>query len=227
MYKIYLVEDDYSIREKMEKNLSGWDYEICLSNDFREIEKEFTELSPDLVILDINLPHYDGFYWCKKIRKLSKVPIMMVSARDSDMDQIMAMNLGADDYMTKPFYMELFITKVKALLRRNYAYSDEKLNIINYKDLMLLVGKHQLKKDDKVIDLTKNEFIILEILFNNPNKIITRSELMNGLWNSDSFIDDNTLSVNVNRLRSKIKEIEVNDLLLTKKGIGYYLNEDY
>lgn len=227
MYKILLIEDDQSIREKMKNKLKDWDYTISLIKDFKNVESTFLRESPDLVIIDINLPFYDGFHWCKCIRKLSKVPIMMISARDSSMDQIMAMDLGADDYIVKPFYMEVLVAKIKALLRRNYAYKDSSLNLLIYKNLKLQLNMSQLIIGEKIIELTKNEMVILDLLFNEPNKIHERNDLMNRLWQSDAFVDDNTLSVNINRLRKKLLDYEIKDLILTKKGIGYYLNESY
>jgi len=227
MYKLLLIEDDQSIREKIKNKLEDWDYNIILIEDFKNVEEIFIRESPDLVIIDINLPYYDGFHWCKSIRKLSKVPIMMISARDSSMDQIMAMDLGADDYIVKPFYMEVLVAKIKALLRRNYAYKDSSLNILTYKNLKLQLNMSQLIIGEEIIELTKNEMVILDSFFNEPNKIHERSDLMNRLWQSDAFVDDNTLSVNINRLRKKISNYHIDDLILTKKGIGYYLNESF
>ncbi len=227
MYKILLVEDDQSIREKINNKLADWNYSVTSVKDFKNIEEIFIQESSDLIILDINLPCYDGFHWCKNIRRISKVPIMMVSARDSAMDQIMAMDLGADDYIVKPFYMEVLIAKIKALLRRNYAYQDASLNILVYKNLKLQLNMSQLIIGKDTVELTKNEMIILETFFNEPNKIHERSDLMHRLWQSDAFVDDNTLSVNINRLRRKLSNDQINDLILTKKGIGYYLNESY
>jgi len=227
MYKLLLIEDDQSIREKIKNKLEDWNYNIILIEDFKNIESIFIRESPDLVIIDINLPYYDGFHWCKSIRKLSKVPIMMISARDSSMDQIMAMDLGADDYIVKPFYMEVLVAKIKALLRRNYAYKDSSLNILTYKNLKLQLNMSQLIMGEEIIELTKNEMVILDSFFNEPNRIHDRSDLMHRLWQSDAFVDDNTLSVNINRLRKKLSDYKINDLILTKKGIGYYLNESY
>lgn len=227
MYKLLLIEDDQSIQDKIKNKLEDWDYKVILIEDFKNIESIFISESPDLIILDINLPYFDGFYWCKCIRKLSKVPIMMISARDSSMDQIMAMDLGADDYIVKPFYMEVLVAKIKALLRRNYAYKDSSLNVLTYKNLKLQLNMSQLIIGEKIIELTKNEMVILDSFFNDPNRIHNRSDLMHRLWQSDAFVDDNTLSVNINRLRKKLSEHQINDLILTKKGIGYYLNESY
>jgi len=152
---------------------------------------------------------------------------MMISARDSSMDQIMAMDLGADDYIVKPFYMEVLVAKIKALLRRNYAYKDSSLNLLTYESLKLQLSMSQLINGDEIIELTKNEMVILESFFNDPNRIHERSELMHRLWQSDAFVDDNTLSVNINRLRKKLSDYQIKDLILTKKGIGYYLNESF
>jgi len=227
MYKILLIEDDQSIREKIKNKLEDWNYKIVLIKDFKNVETIFIRESPDLVVIDINLPYYDGFHWCKSIRKLSKVPIMMISARNSSMDQIMAMDLGADDYIVKPFYMEVLVAKIKALLRRNYAYKDSNLNLLTYKNLKLQLNMSRLIIGEEIIELTKNEMLILDSFFNEPSKIHEREDLMHRLWQSDAFVDDNTLSVNINRLRRKLSEYEINDLILTKKGIGYYLNESY
>lgn len=227
MYKIFIIEDDESILKQMKIKLKEWDYQVQVVNDFKLIDNEYKAYKPDLVLIDINLPFYDGFYWCKKIRSISNVPIIIISARDSSMDQIMAMDIGADDYLVKPFEMDIFLAKVKAVLRRNYSYSDIALNVLTYKDLTINLNKTELLWKDRVIELTKNEFLILQELFTYKDKILSRNELMNALWNSDSFIDDNTLSVNVNRLRKKLEQEGIKKLILTKKGIGYYLNENY
>lgn len=227
MYKLLIVEDDYSISKKIKNKLQQWDYKVVVAQEFKAIDQLFIQEMPDLVMLDINLPYFDGFHWCKHLRKLSKVPILMVSARDSSMDQIMAMDLGADDYIVKPFAMDIFIAKIKALLRRNYAYQDASLNILVFKDLKLNISQSQLLVGDQNIELTKNELIILEQLFSSPQAIHQRNELMEHLWESEAFVDDNTLSVNINRLRKKLDRFNITDLILTKKGMGYYLNENY
>lgn len=220
-WKIFLVEDDKVIAEEIERHLKFWNYEIKIAEDFQNIFDDFKNFHPDLVLMDVSLPFYNGYHWCKIIRKSSKVPILFISAADENLNLIMAMDLGADDYLTKPFELELLQIKIRALLRRAYEYVETK-NII-YKDIRLNCDNMIISRENEERELTKNEFKILEILLERPGKVVNRDEIIDKIWQTDSYIDDNTLTVNVMRLRKKLEEINIFDLIKTKKGVGYYV----
>ena len=220
-WKIFLVEHDKVIAEEIERHLNFWNYEIKIAEDFQNIFDDFKSFHPDLVLMDVTLPFYNGYHWCKIIRKNSKVPILFISAADENLNLIMAMDLGADDYLTKPFELELLQIKIRALLRRAYEYIDTRN--ISYKDISLDCDKMIISRENKEIELTKNEFKILEILLEKPGKVVNRDEIIDKIWQSDSYIDDNTLTVNVMRLRKKLEDINIFDLIKTKKGVGYYV----
>lgn len=220
-WKIFLVEDDKVIAEEIERHLKFWNYEIKIAEDFQNVFDDFKNFHPDLVLMDVSLPFYNGYHWCKIIRKNSKVPILFISAADENLNLIMAMDLGADDYLTKPFELELLQIKKRALLRRAYEYVETK-NIF-YKDIRLDCGSMIISRENKERELTKNEFKILEILLEKPGKVVNRDEIIDKIWQTDSYIDDNTLTVNVMRLRKKLEEINIFDLIKTKKGVGYYV----
>ncbi len=220
-WKIFLVEDDKVIAEEIERHLKFWNYEIKIAEDFQNIFDDFKNFHPDLVLMDVSLPFYNGYHWCKIIRKNSKVPILFISAADENLNLIMAMDLGADDYLTKPFELELLQIKIRALLRRAYEYVETK-NII-YKDIRLNCDNMIISRENEERELTKNEFKILEILLERPGKVVNRDEIIDKIWQTDSYIDDNTLTVNVMRLRKKLEEINIFDLIKTKKGVGYYV----
>ena len=220
-WKIFWVEDDKVIAEEIERHLNFWNYEIKIAEDFQNIFDDFKSFHPDLVLMDVTLPFYNGYHWCKIIRKNSKVPILFISAADENLNLIMAMDLGADDYLTKPFELELLQIKIRALLRRAYEYIETR-NIF-YKDISLDCDKMIISRENKEIELTKNEFKILEILLEKPGKVVNRDEIIDKIWQSDSYIDDNTLTVNIMRLRKKLEDINIFDLIKTKKGVGYYV----
>ena len=220
-WKIFLVEDDKVIAKEIERHLKFWNYEIKIAEDFQNIFDDFKSFHPDLVLMDVSLPFYNGYHWCKIIRKNSKVPILFISAADENLNLIMAMDLGADDYLTKPFELELLQIKIRALLRRAYEYIETR-NIF-YKDISLDCDKMIISRENKEIELTKNEFKILEILLEKPGKVVNRDEIIDKIWQTDSYIDDNTLTVNVMRLRKKLEEINIFELIKTKKGVGYYV----
>lgn len=222
-YKIYIVEDDEAIGQMMKMSFDKWGYDVVLTEDFSQVAQEVANHSPHLVIMDIMLPRFDGYYWCKKIREFSNVPIIFVSSKDTNMDLIMAMNVGGDDYITKPFSMDILIAKVQAVLRRSYSYTDTSSNMLVYGDLMLNMDDNTLIYGDKTLELTKNEYRIMTILLSNKQKIVTRDTIMRKLWEHESFVDDNTLTVNINRLRKKLSEIGLPDLISTKKGQGYMI----
>ena len=220
MYKILLVEDDIDLAKETLIALEKWGFKVNLIDNFENIIEEFIYIKPEVVLLDVNLPLYNGFYWCEKIREISNVPIIFLSSRDSDMDLIMGINNGGDDYITKPFSIDVLVTKINAIIRRVYNYNNSN-NIIGYKDLIFDIEKGIRKLNNKNIELTKNEIKILTLLLKNKDKVVSRESLMMSLWDSDEFVTDNALTVNINRLRSKIKELGVEDFIKTKKGIGY------
>jgi OmpR family two-component system bacitracin resistance response regulator BceR len=184
----------------------------------------FIAESPELVILDVNLPVYDGFYWCQQIRTVSKTPIVFLSSREHPMDIVMAMNVGADDYIQKPFNLDVLVAKVQALLRRTYSYGDTISDVIDWNGAVLDLKKGSLHYNDQEIHLTKNEFFILRLLLEERGKIVSREELMRRLWEDEKFVSDNTLSVNITRIRTKLEDIGLNDKIVTKKGQGYLVN---
>ena len=220
MYKILLIEDDIDLAKETGLALEKWGFKVDLINNFENIIEEFIEKKPEVVLLDVNLPLYNGFYWCEKIREISKTPIIFLSSRDSDMDLIMGINNGGDDYITKPFSIDILVTKINAIIRRVYNYNNSN-NILGYKDLIFDAEKGIIKHNDNSIELTKNEMKIFTLLLKNKENIVSRESLMMSLWDSDEFVTDNALTVNINRLRSKIKELGIEDFIKTKKGIGY------
>ena len=222
MHKILLVEDDQVIRQQVGKLLSEWGFEVILVEDFMEVLTLFVQSEPHLVLMDIGLPLFNGYHWCQEIRKISQVPIMFLSSRDQAMDIVMAINMGADDFITKPFDQQVLLAKVQGLLRRSYEFGRDE-SLLEYAGVILNTKSMDLHYQGEVLSLTKNEFQILRILFEHAGNIVARDDLMRELWNSDFFIDDNTLSVNVARLRKKLEEQGLARFIETKKGIGYGL----
>ncbi|MBA5851551.1 response regulator transcription factor [Clostridium sp. cel8] len=223
MYKIMIVEDDKALCSNMEAVLRKWGFETVSVYDFKNIVSEYAKYKPNLVIMDVNLPYFDGFYWCKKIRELSKVPIIFVSSRDTNMDIIMAVNNGADDYITKPFTMDILVAKINAILRRTYSYTDTSPDLLECDGVILNLIDSTIFYNDSKIELTKNEFKVMLLLMKNKGKAISRERIMRALWEDDSFVNDNTLTVNINRLRMKLKDIGLTDYIQTKKGYGYMI----
>lgn len=224
-HKILIVEDDETILSSIVKSLKMWDLDARGINDFHDVTSEFIAYNPSLVIMDIGLPFYNGYKWCEDIRKLSKVPIIFLSSMSDNMNIVMAINMGGDDFIAKPFDTSVLVAKVLALLRRTYDYHSSLKNL-SFKDIILNVDDSSVSYLDKKIDLSKNEFRILKTLFENSQKIVSRELLMQKLWETDIFIDDNTLSVNITRLRKKLEDIGIYDLIETKKGQGYCLKND-
>jgi DNA-binding response OmpR family regulator len=220
LFRIMIIEDDDKIRSIVADALRKWQYEVIELTSFEFILDEFTAKQPHLVLMDVNLPVYDGFYWCQQIRAVSKVPILFLSSRDQNMDVIMAINMGADDYVQKPFDLSVLVAKVSALLRRNYTYQDDSLQI-THRQLVFHLSNSSVQFGTQTAELSRNEFIILQTLMRNIGKIISRDDLMQVLWNDEQFIDDNTLTVNVNRLRRKIAALGADDFIATRKGMGY------
>ncbi|MED3882988.1 response regulator transcription factor [Priestia aryabhattai] len=222
--KILIVEDDSKIYELVKEKFEQWSFEVVGVEDFQKVMEVFIGESPELVILDVNLPVYDGFYWCQQIRTVSKTPIVFLSSREHPMDIVMAMNVGADDYIQKPFNLDVLIAKVQALLRRTYSYGDTISDVIEWNGAVLDLKKGSLHYNDREVHLTKNEFFILRLLLEERGKIVSREELMRRLWEDEKFVSDNTLSVNITRIRTKLEEIGLNDQIVTKKGQGYLVN---
>ncbi len=223
IYRILIIEDDRTISSILEEHLNKWGYKVTAVQDFSDILPLFIECNPHLVIMDINLPYYDGFYWCAKIREISSVPLIFLSSRDSDGDKIRAITQGGDDYIEKPFSMELLTAKISAMLRRAYSSVDQTLNVLQYHDLIVNMERMQVFYKDAEADLTRNECRILSMLVKKQGNLVTRSRMMQALWDDESFVDDNTLTVNVNRLRKKLSEIGLEDCIKTVKGEGYRL----
>ena len=225
MHKILLVEDDEVIRQQVKKILEQWEYEVVLVEDFMEVLSLFVKEEPHLVLMDIGLPLFNGYHWCQEIRKVSKVPIMFLSSRDQAMDIVMAINMGGDDFVTKPFDQNVLLAKIQGLLRRSYEFGKDQ-SLLEYMGVILNLKAMDLVYQGDVVSLTKNEFQILQVLFERSGNIVSREDLMKELWNSDFFIDDNTLSVNVARLRKKLEAVGLKDFIETKKGVGYGLRHD-
>ncbi|MED3879996.1 response regulator transcription factor [Priestia megaterium] len=222
--KILIVEDDDKIYELVKEKFEQWSFEVAGVEDFQKVMEVFIAERPELVILDVNLPVYDGFYWCQQIRTVSKTPIVFLSSREHPMDIVMAMNVGADDYIQKPFNLDVLIAKVQAILRRTYSYGDTISDVIEWNGAVLDLKKGSLHYNDQEIHLTKNEFFILRLLLEERGKIVSREELMRRLWEDEKFVSDNTLSVNITRIRTKLEDIGLNDKIVTKKGQGYLVN---
>ncbi len=222
MYRILLVEDDPVIAEQMQKHLERWGYEVKLVEDFGDVLKPFTDFAPQLVLLDILLPFYNGHYWCSQIRRISQVPIIMVSSVGDNMNQVMALQMGADDYLTKPFGLEVLSAKVQAVLRRTYDFQPGS-SLMEHRGMILDLREASLHYDGRKLELTKNEFRILQLLLERKGSVISREEIMKRLWNNDCFVDDNTLTVNMARLRRTLEEAGIRDLIQTRKGMGYLI----
>lgn len=222
MYRIFLVEDDETIARLIKKHLEKWEYEVSTVQDFGNVLGEFAACDPQLVLLDIRLPFYNGHYWCTQIRQVSKVPIIFLSSVSDNMNIVMAMNMGADDFIPKPFDLEVLTAKVQALLRRSYNFAGSS-SMLEHKGMLLNLSDATLLYQEQKVELTKNELKILQTLIENKMQVVTRETLMTRLWESDMCVDENTLSVNVNRLRKKLTSIGLEDSILTKKGIGYQI----
>lgn len=222
MEKIIIIEDDEIIREELKNFLNKYGYEIVAPTSFENVVEFILGENAHLVLLDINLPVFDGYYICRELRKQSDVPIIVVTSRDSEMDELMSMNLGADDFVTKPYNTQILLARIAALLKRSGA-SGEKSNILMYKDFQLNLSNATIKYNEKESELTKNEVKILSYLINNKGQIVSRELLMEYLWSTDYFVDDSTLTVNITRLRKKLEEIGIKDVIETRRGLGYIM----
>ncbi len=224
MYKIFVIEDDNVISGEIQSHLQKWGYEVKVTDDFSDIMSQFSKYAPQLVLMDIMLPFYNGYYWCNEIRKVSKVPIIFLSSAGDNMNIVMAMNMGGDDFITKPFDLEVLSAKVQAMLRRSYAFQNQ-TSLLEHKGVILNISDASLWYQDKKVELTKNEFKILQILFENVGNTVSREQIMKRLWDNECFVDDNTLTVNMTRMRKKLEEIGIINLVQTKKGMGYKIGE--
>ena len=220
MYKILLVEDDAGIAKEIADYASGWGLDVHIAKNFENIMAEFASVQPHLVLLDISLPYFDGYYWCSQIRNVSKIPIIFLSSASDNMNILMAMNMGADDFIAKPFDRNVLIAKLLAMLRRSYDFAAS-VSIIEHKGAILNTADNTLTYNGNNIELSKNEYRILLTLMENRGEVVSRESLMERLWESDSFVDENTLTVNVNRLRKKLENAGLKDYIGTKFGVGY------
>lgn len=222
MYRIMVVEDDPSVSSALTSVLNSWGFEAVRVTTFENITEQFKKIKPDLILMDLNLPERNGFYWTGEIRKQSSVPIIFVSSADESMNVVTALNQGADDYITKPFDMTVLITKIRALLRRAFDYTSRN-DFLEHKGVHLDTSNNEVSFEGKSIELSKNEAKILKILMENKDQIVRREKLMDALWKTDCYIDENTLSVNVNRLRRKLEGVGLQNFIQTRKGIGYMI----
>lgn len=222
MQKIMIVEDDEVIASAIQKHLETWNYEVYVIDEFEHVLEKYVQIQPELILLDISLPFYNGYHWCEQIRKISSVPIIFISSASENMNIVMAISMGADDFITKPFDFSVLTAKIQALLRRTYSFS-KSMQVLTYKELVLNILDATISYQEQTIDLTKNELKILQILFEKSETFVSRDDLMMALWQSNEFIDDNTLSVNMNRLRKKLDDFHIEHLIQTKKGLGYKL----
>ncbi len=222
MYRILIVEDDQIITSTIQKRLNSWGIEAREIRDFKNVLAEFSQLDPHLVLMDISLPFFNGYHWCNEIRRISKVPIIFLSSMADNMNIVMAMNMGADDFIAKPFDMEVLVAKVSALLRRTYDFATA-TGIVEVRGAILNTNDASLTYQEQKVELTKNEFRILQVLMEQKGSVISRDLLMTKLWETDSYVDDNTLTVNVTRLRKKLEDVGL--VQFTKKGMGYLIEE--
>ncbi len=222
MYSIFIVEDDSKISSEISKHLKKWGYSVFCAEDFNNITAEFIKMEPQLVLMDISLPYFNGFYWCSEIRKLSKVPIIFISSANDNMTIVMAVNMGGDDFISKPFDLDVLTVKVQAVLRRSYAYN-EQTSYQEHNGVLFNILDGTLTYKNNKLELTKNEQRIIQLLYENIGKIVSREQIMRRLWDNDCFVDDNTLTVNMTRLRKKLEDAGVDNFIQTKKGLGYII----
>lgn len=222
MYRLYIVEDDRGIAEAIKTQAEMWDLEVLCAENFRNIMAEFAAFEPHIILLDISLPFFNGYHWCGEIRKVSKVPIIFISSAADNLNMIMAMNMGADDFIAKPFDLSVLMAKIQAILRRTYDFAAS-VPILEHRGALLSTGDSTITYKDEKIPLSKNEFRILLVLMENKGRVVSREKLIEQLWKTDSFIDENTLSVNVNRLRKRLDGVGLTNFITTKFGVGYLI----
>lgn len=219
---IYIVEDDTIIAQQLKKELNKWQYQVSLTQDFSQVDQEVAAIQPDLILMDIGLPAYNGYHWCQQIRQTSNVPILFISSRSDNMDQVMAIQMGADDYITKPIDITLALAKIQALLRRTYDYI-QPLSQLSYQGLTLNLSAACVFFADQQLDLTHTQLLIMEALIQAQGDFVSRDQIMDKCWEEANFIDDNTLSVNISRIRKRLDETNIPVEILTKKNVGYRL----
>ena len=224
MYRLLIVEDDRGIAEAIKAQAEMWGMQAHLITNFRNVMAEFVETEPHIVLIDISLPFFNGYHWCSEIRKVSKVPIIFISSASDNMNMIMAMNMGADDFIAKPFDQSLLMAKLQALLRRTYDFASS-VSVLEHRGALLHMGDQSLVYENEKISLSKNEYRILLVLMENKGRVVSREKLMEQLWETDCFVDENTLSVNVNRLRKRLESAGLRDYIRTKFGIGYLIED--
>ena len=222
MYKLFIVEDDPGIAENIRLQAEAWALEVLIPDDFRRVLQDFESFSPHLVLMDISLPFFNGYHWCEEIRKKSSVPIVFLSSASDNMNIVMAMNMGADDFIAKPFDLNVLMAKVRALLRRTYDYVPAS-PVLEHRGAKLNTGDNTLTYQQTRIELSKNEYRILLCLMETPGKVVSREKLMERLWETDCYVDENTLTVNINRLRKKLDRAGLCDYIATRFGVGYIL----
>ena len=219
MYRLLIVEDDMGIAQAIKEQARVWGLEAAYVEDFRNVMSEFAAFSPHLVLLDISLPFYDGYHWLSEIRKVSQVPVIFISSASDNMNIVMAVNMGGDDFIVKPFDQSVLMAKIQAMLRRTYDFS-KGVPVLEHRGALLNTGDNTLVYEDEKINLTKNEYRILLTLMQDKGKVVSREKLMQILWETDSFVDENTLTVNVGRLRKKLEAAGLQDFITTKFGVG-------
>lgn len=222
MYRLLIIEDDKGIAEAIKKQAEMWALEVCIVENFRNVMAEFAEFDPHIVLLDIALPFFNGYHWCSEIRKVSRVPIIFISSASDNMNMVMAMNMGADDFIAKPFDQSVLMAKLQAMLRRTYDFAAS-VPVLEHRGALLNTGDNTLTFGDEKISLSKNEYRILFILMENKGKVVSREKLMEHLWETDSFVDENTLSVNINRLRKRLDSAGLENFITTRFGMGYLI----
>ncbi|MCQ2479674.1 MAG: response regulator transcription factor [Clostridia bacterium] len=222
MYKLFIVEDDEGIASEVKNLATSWAFDVKICDDFRNVTEEFNSYQPHIVLMDIGLPFYNGYHWCSEIRKISNVPVIFISSAADNMNIVMAVNMGADDFIAKPFDGNVLMAKVQALLRRSYDFAAS-APVLSHKGAFLNTGDNTLVYNDNKIELSKNEYRILLCLMENKGKVVSREKLMERLWETDSFVDENTLTVNINRLRKKLDSSGLPNFIATKFGVGYII----
>lgn len=225
MYKILLVEDDNTIGEAVRRHLIKWGHQVEIVTDFNDVLGHFSRCSPHLVLMDIGLPFYNGYHWCQEIRHLSNVPVIFISSASDNMNIVMAMNMGGDDFIIKPFDLEVLAAKVQAILRRSYSLQGQS-SLMEYSGVILNASDMTVSYRGQKLALSKNEFKILKTLFEKAPGTVSRDDMMRKLWDDECFVDDNTLTVNVNRLRKRLETLGLTHFIITKKGVGYQLHSD-
>lgn len=222
-FKILIVEDDMVIATELKKHIEGWGFDAHCVTDFHDVLREFADFAPQLVLLDISLPFYNGYHWCSEIRRVSNVPIVFISSASDNMNIVMAMNMGGDDFIAKPFDLTVVMAKLQAILRRSYDFSGSAGELIEHKGAVLNASDATLSFGDEKVELSRNEYRILRALMERKGSIVSRDALMTRLWETDCYVDENTLTVNVNRLRRKLADVGLPDFISTRRGAGYII----